>query len=167
MSLRKPELGLWILGIFVILVYSCKESTPESSFDQLQAKILTPSCAISGCHASKSDATFLQHELILEKSVAFSNLLNIGSKNVNAKADGLLRVSPGEPEQSLLLHKLHVYDHHVKDYGNPMPLGLKKLTLGQLEFIEQWITAGAPRIGIVADAKLRMMAQRKPKILSH
>ena len=142
------------VGSMMILVNSCKENIPESSFDQLQSKILTPSCAISGCHASKNDATFPQHELILEKSVAYTNLVGISSKNANAKADGLLRIKPGAPEESLFLHKLHLYDHHSKDYGNPMPLGLAKLSLGQLDFIEQWITAGAPQKGIVADVAL-------------
>ncbi|HRI78630.1 MAG TPA: hypothetical protein PLR06_03765 [Cyclobacteriaceae bacterium] len=155
MSLRKSVAGLILTGMLIIVVCSCKENgTPESTFDQLQSKILTPSCAISGCHASKNDVTFSQHELILEKNVAYANLVNIRPKNTNAQADGLLRVKPGEPEKSLFIHKLHLYDHHMQDYGNPMPLGLTKLSMGQLEFIEQWINAGAPKTGIVADASL-------------
>lgn len=142
-------------GILIVFFYSCADhGLPDSSFDLLQNKILTPSCATSGCHASKNDATFSQHELVLEKSVAFSNLVNVKSKNTKAQADGLLRVKPSQPEGSLFLHKLYLFDHHASDYGNPMPLGLKKLSLGQLEFIEQWISAGAPRTGIVADASL-------------
>ena len=161
MSLKYSGLGMFCVGCLMILGNSCKESVPESSFDQLQTKILTPSCAITGCHASKNDATFSQHELILEKNVAFANLVNINPKNANALTDGLLRVKPGEPEESLFLHKLHLYDHHTKDYGNPMPLGLTKLSSGQLEFIEQWITAGAPNTGIVADVAL--LADQTPQ----
>ena len=143
--------------VLAVLLYSCKDnqSPPESSFDLLQTKILTPSCATTACHASKNDATFVQHELVLEKSVAFANLVNIKSKNANAQADGLLRVKPFDAEASLFLDKLQLYDHHQRsDYGNPMPLGLTKLSVGQIEFIEQWIAAGAPRTGIVADATL-------------
>ncbi len=143
--------------VLAVVLYSCKDnqSPPESSFDILQTRILTPSCATTGCHASKNDGTFAQHELVLEKSVAFANLVNVKSKNANAQSDGLLRVKPFDAEASLFLHKLHLYDrHHTRDYGNPMPLGLKKLSIGQLEFIEQWVIAGAPRTGIVADAAL-------------
>ena len=72
--------------ILMVFLHACKEheSLPDSSFDLLQTKILTPSCATSGCHASKNDATYLQHELVLEKSVAFANLINVKSKNANA-----------------------------------------------------------------------------------
>jgi hypothetical protein len=35
-----------------------------------------------------------------------------------------------------------------------MPLGYKPLTVGQLEFIKEWINAGAPDTGVVADARL-------------
>ena len=147
---------LTLSGMGIIFFYSCKEHEriPDSSFDILQTKILTPACATSGCHASKGDATFSQHALVLEKSVAFDNLINVPSKNANANKDGLLRIKPNEPEESLFLHKLHLFDHHTSDYGNPMQLGLAKLTIGQIEFIEQWITAGAPRTGVVADATL-------------
>ncbi len=143
--------------ILMVFLYACKEheSLPDSSFDLLQTKILTPSCATTGCHASKSDATYLQHELVLEKSVAFANLINVKSKNANAQADNLVRVKPFDAEASLFLRKLHLFDlRHTSDYGNPMPLGLTKLTVGQVEFIEQWIIAGAPRTGTVADASL-------------
>lgn len=148
-------IGLVIGGI-VFSVYSCKEQqeTPSSTFDLLQTKLLTPSCAISGCHASTNDGTFLQHGLVLEKSVAYANLINVLPKNSTALADNLLLVKPFDSEKSLFLHKLHLYDNHTNEYGNPMPLGLKKLTVGQVEFIEQWIVAGAPVTGSVADASL-------------
>ncbi len=142
-------------------VWSCQENQTQNgaesleSFDLIQSRILTPSCAIPTCHASGGDATFAQHELILEKSVAYNNLVGVTATNPNALAAGLLRVTPSDAEASLLIHKLHIAnDHHGGDFGNPMPLGLEKLSKGQLEFIEQWIAAGAPRTGIVADATL-------------
>ncbi|MFM9076137.1 MAG: hypothetical protein ACKORJ_11320, partial [Bacteroidota bacterium] len=111
--------------------------------------------AIPSCHASGKDATFMQHQLILSKGKSYDQLVNAGSFNAAAKADGLMRVKPGDADNSLLVHKLHRNaGHHGGDYGNPMPLGLDKLTLGQLEFIEEWIKAGAPRTGEVADPKL-------------
>ena len=149
-----------LLSVAAGLSWSCQENKTETqpenlgSFDLIQSKILTPTCAITGCHAAESDGTFVEHELVLEKSVAYKNLVNVNSRNQNALADGLLRVKPFEPEESLFFHKLHIADHHSSDYGNPMPLGLQKLSVGQVEFIEQWITAGAPLTGHVADAAL-------------
>lgn len=153
---RSKLLFAVILGGFLPCIHACKEQpqNPSSSFELLQARILTPSCATAGCHASTSDGTFFQHGLVLEKSVAYSSLVNTLPRNANALEDTMLLVKPFDPEKSLFLHKLHLYDEHQHDYGNPMPLGLKKLTVGQVEFIEQWIAAGAPVTGNVADAVL-------------
>ena len=148
-----------LAGIAAILSFSISCETEEvadtSTYGLIQSRILTPSCAIPSCHASGKDATFVQHQLILAKGSAYDQLVNVVSFNTAAKTDGLKRVKPGDAENSFLVHKLHRDgSHHAGAYGNPMPLGLDKLTLGQLEFIEEWINAGAPRTGEVADAKL-------------
>lgn len=96
---------------------------------------------------------FLQHGLVLEKSVAFNNLVNVIPKNQNARNDGMLLVKPFSSDLSLLFHKIHSNSdaHHNSDYGLPMPLGLELLSQGQVEFIRRWIEAGAPREGTVVD----------------
>lgn len=140
-----------------IFIYSCNQQADvdNSTFGLIQSKILTPSCAISGCHASEADNTFVQHHLVLEKSVSYANLVNAAPANANALADNFLRVKPSNLEESLLFHKLHSEsDHHAQDYGNPMPLGLPAISEGQLEFVRLWIEAGAPQKGSVADAAL-------------
>ncbi len=138
--------------------YSCDpkaEEVDDSTFGLLQSKILTPSCAISGCHASEADNTFIQHQLVLEQKVSYANLVGVDPVNVNALVDQLLRVKPFHSDESLLFHKLHIAsDHHATDYGNPMPLGLPLLSEGQIEFVRRWIEAGAPETGTVADASL-------------
>lgn len=141
--------------IFVVIVLSCKnEEANLSSFDLIQNQIFNTNCAIPACHQSKNDASFTQHGLILEKSVAWENLVNRAPKNLNAIQDELLLVKPNHPDKSLLLHKVHLADHHESDYGNLMPLGLNALSEGQVEFIRQWIEAGAPQKGSVADEQL-------------
>ncbi|GAB3492751.1 hypothetical protein GCM10027341_07210 [Spirosoma knui] len=127
-----------------------------ASFDLIQQRILTPSCATSGCHASEKDADFLQHGLVLAAGVAYQNLVEAEPKNSAAKADGLKRVKPFASLESLLYHKLSVAQNHHsgKQYGNPMPLGGNPLSDGQVEFVRRWIEAGAPKTGRVADAKL-------------
>lgn len=155
-------LGVVVSAILLNTV-SCKKeetSTPSptetSSFDLIQQKILTPSCATSGCHASEKDASFAQHGLVLAEGVAYQNLVGVDPKNADAKADGLKRVKAYASLESLLYHKLNVAaSHHSgKLYGNPMPLGGALLPDGQVQFIWRWIEAGAPRVGSVVDASL-------------
>ena len=45
---------------------------------------------------------------------------------------------------------MHFYSEHPQ-YGEIMPLGGPFLTNGELDFIEDWIWAGSPETGIVAD----------------
>ncbi len=152
-----PQARIAILfSALLIVAGSCdkNEAVLSSSFELIQSRVFNPSCALSSCHASGADATFNEHHLVLADGVSYKNLVGVDPHNANALADGLLRVRPNDGETSLLLHKLHIEDHHSSDYGNPMPLGLQKLSVGQVEFIKQWIEAGAPKTGIVADPAL-------------
>jgi hypothetical protein len=157
------------LIITAVVSQSCKKTeadpvTPATtgvdnttaSFVLLQRRILTPTCATSGCHASDKDASFSQHGLVLAEGVAYQNLFNVKPKNAAALDDALLRIKPFASLQSLLYHKLSTdASHHSgKSYGNPMPLGSSPLSVGQIEFVRRWIEAGAPKDGVVADAAL-------------
>lgn len=156
---------LFSIGIALLSVNACqpKEGTTDtpvptekSSFTLMQERILTPSCATAGCHASDKDPSFAQHGLVLAADVAYKNLVNAAPKNTLALADGLLRVKPFASVQSLLFHKFNAdpVHHGGKVYGNLMPLGKDPLSVGQVEFVRRWIEAGAPKDGTVADAKL-------------
>ncbi|MBC7922468.1 MAG: hypothetical protein H7Z75_15415 [Ferruginibacter sp.] len=151
------------VGLLISLV-GCRSNESEpvnpaetASFDLLQDRMLTTSCATPGCHASESDATFKQHGLVLTKGSAYPNLVHVLSRNPSALADGLRRVQPYQSESSLLYHKLapDASTHHGgKNYGSPMPLGGQPLPAGQIEFVRRWIEAGAPATGSVVDATL-------------
>ena len=127
-----------------------------NSFDLLQDKLLTPSCATSGCHLSVQDASYPQHGLVLAKGLAYGNLIGTSPKNSVAVANKLQRVKKFSSAESLLFHKLNWdLSHHVSaNYGAPMPLGGKAVSKGQLDFVQKWIEAGAPDKGEVVDAKL-------------
>ncbi|MBD1208561.1 MAG: hypothetical protein H9535_09030 [Ignavibacteria bacterium] len=143
-------LGAWILASCNI---SGTNDLPEagSSFALLQEKVLTPNCATSGCHDSRNATGGLD----LSPAVAYQNLVGVAPTNQNAKADKLLRVKAGDPYKSFLYNKLDSANIHASDgYGSPMPLGSRAVTAGQLDFIKFWISAGAPKNGTVADAKL-------------
>ncbi|QKZ12607.1 hypothetical protein [Spirosoma sp. KUDC1026] len=133
-----------------------EEPAAVATFELIQQKILTPSCATSGCHASEKDGSFAQHGLVLADGLAYQNLVGVDPKNSDAKTDGLKRVKAFAAYESLLYHKLSVMaSHHTgRQYGNPMPLGSEPLSDGQAEFIRRWIEAGAPKTGAVADATL-------------
>ena len=122
-----------------------------SSFAQIQTTILTPTCATVGCHAGAVPAG----GLALTPDVAYASLVGVTPSNATAAADGLRRVMVGKPDSSLLYHKL-VFPpgHHAHDYGNPMPAGTAGVSVGQLEFIRQWIAAGAPKGDVVASTAL-------------
>lgn len=142
------------------LMNSCSKQenidSAQSSFDLIQDRIFTKSCAVPGCHFSENDGSFAQHGLILAKGKAYSNLFEIDPKNSEARKDGLKLVKAFNSQQSLLFHKLNTDNSHHsgKNYGSTMPLGNEPLFQGQIEFIRRWIEAGAPDKGVVADAKL-------------
>ena len=161
MKISRLLFGIFNATALLIGMNACQKeketapvSTAKNSFDLIQERILTPTCATSGCHASEQDGAFRQHGLVLAANVAYDNLVNKDPKNANALADKMKRVVPFYSLSSLFYHKLN-WDggnhHGNKDYGLPMPLGGKALFKGQLEFVRRWIEAGAPRTGSVAD----------------
>jgi hypothetical protein len=171
MQNRFLKIATLFLGAFVIISACTKQSIDSqnptvSSFSLMQDKIITPTCATSGCHASTSDKSFVQHGLVLEKSVAYENLFGVTPVNLLSKADGHLRVKAFKSLESLFYHKLtwDATHHGGKQYGLPMPLGSTALTVGQIEFVRRWIEAGAPKTGEVADAKL--LDDKTPSVAS-
>ncbi len=132
------------------------QTTASSSFDLMQDRLLTPSCATSGCHLSNKDASFAQHGLVLAKGSSYTNLVGVASVNSVAFKNSVPRVRKFASGESLLYHKLNwdLGHHGLSNYGAPMPLGGKPLSKGQISFVQRWIDAGAPLTGEVADAKL-------------
>jgi Copper type II ascorbate-dependent monooxygenase, C-terminal domain len=164
---KKYFLYIFFVFCFAIVLSNCTKKTvdeilPEtnevkvsSSFDLIQDKIFTPSCATAGCHASEADNSFKEHGLVLAKGKSFKNLLGISPKNKNAITDNLKLVTAFKSAESLLFHKLNWNtEHHGKSYGNPMPLGGKSLFYGPIEYVRRWIDAGAPEKGVVVDETL-------------
>lgn len=135
--------------------------TPVATFATLQRSVLNQSCAVSGCHVSATASS--SGNLVLAPDVAYENLVNATPTNLAAQQDGLKRVTPGSSDRSLLFQKLvlSLAAAH-SEYGNTMPVGAAALTQGQVDFVKQWIEAGAPRTGTVADAALLANATAQP-----
>jgi len=158
--MKHLETGIILMAMTIVSfsMESCTKNTNQAlaggnsaknTWSIIQDKILTPSCATTGCHASTSDANYVQHNLLLTSANAYDNLINIISKNAAAKTAGLVRVKPGDYISSLLYQKIDCQT--TSQYGALMPLGGTNLTLGQIEFIKQWIIKGAPKTGTVVD----------------
>lgn len=123
-----------------------------ATFSLLQAEVFDGQCVL--CHvAGSSHAT--ESGLVLEAGVAYENLVGAQPRNPGARAAGFVLVDPGEPDRSLLLHKLR-WDlpPDQPSYGAPMPFGMDPLSVGQVAFVREWIAAGAPREGSVANPDL-------------
>ena len=113
------------------------------------------------CHVSGSSFAE-QSGLILTDDVAYEELIDVTPNNIHAAEDGLKLVGTngiGSLYNSFLWEKINApnYEHFYEDhpeYGSVMPLGLDFLTNGELEFIRQWIIAGAPEEGVVASESL-------------
>ena len=137
----------------------------DSTWDVIQAIILDKNCV--ECHvAGASFAT--QSDLVLTSNVAYSQLVNRVPNNAAARADGLALVGTeglASVGKSFLWEKINAPSqaHYLDDhpgYGALMPLGKPPLTNGELEYVLQWILAGAPATGDVADQSLLNNTER-------
>jgi hypothetical protein len=158
MPLFRTRFSFWL--VFFGSILACSEEKEEAStFRIVQKRIFETSCT-EGCHTAGTSFAS-QSGLILDGKQVFDQLVNADPKNTAAKADGLKRVSntggTAALEASFLWKKIdtgHDHDDEHPDYGALMPLGKPVLTNGELEFIRQWIVAGAPENGIVANETL-------------
>ncbi len=106
----------------------------EATLAAVQQQIFSPSCAITTCH----NAASASGDLALTPDLAEAELINV-APDVAAAADaGLLRVTPGDPDQSLLYRKLV---GPRPEWGSRMPLNGACLPPEQLDLVRRWILA--------------------------
>jgi len=75
----------------------------------------------------------------LYPSAAYQSLVQVPSAS-----SPLLRVAPGSPQDSYLLHKLQGTHLEVNGEGVQMPFGQPPLNDQTLQLIRRWIEQGAP-----------------------
>ena len=63
--------------------------------------------------------------------------------NVPANEAALIRILPGKPDSSYLVHKIQGTQAAVGGFGGQMPLGKSPLSQGDIDKIRAWIQAGA------------------------
>ena len=140
-----------LLFILSIAAAGCDESlstiagpTPNltPTFSSIQRDIFEaadssgrPSC--SSCHNPNGGA-FRQVGLDLSTAGSYDSIVGVASR----QKPGLMRVAPGDAENSYLLHKL---EGRTDIIGGQMPNRGPFLSDGQLAIIRRWIELGARR----------------------
>jgi hypothetical protein len=78
---------------------------------------------------------------------AYAVLVGVPAAGEDCAPSGLMRIAPGDPEMSLLYLKVRAKrEATAAPCGDPMPQGERPpITEAELEAIEGWILAGAPR----------------------
>lgn len=106
-------------------------TTPlAADFTSIQQNIFTPVCTV--CHSGASAPLGLR----LDATNSYAALVGVSS----VQASATLRVNPGNPANSYLIAKLE----GTAAVGGQMPLGGPALSQASIEFVKQWIAAGAP-----------------------
>jgi hypothetical protein len=116
----------------------------EPTFSSIQREIFDSTdasgrAACTQCHTTAGGRSLVMVAgLNLMSGAAYSNLVNVAS----SRKPGAVRVIPGDPGNSYLLHKLEGRSDIV---GERMPRTSGPfLTPGQIEVIRRWISIGAP-----------------------
>ena len=100
-----------------------------ATLESIQSNVFDPSCIV--CHAGANAPQGLR----LDALNSFTNLVGIRSRENGS----VLRVAPGEPNNSYLVRKLE----GTASVGEQMPLGGPPIPQPTIDFVRQWITDGA------------------------
>jgi hypothetical protein len=166
-----PEISL-TTGKPISACTSVNGTSIASTFQQIQEHIFDRKCSTQAmCHQSSSDG--FSHDLCLDSSCggAYAGLCGSGPNcvpppntpvSVDAASDGLKRVDPGNPANSLLVHKINggalldspnfgpgAYGFRMPYNSPPEGFTRPKLSANEIQLITDWITAGAPQNGFV------------------
>jgi len=114
----------------------------SADFESLQENIFTPICSV--CHVGGSAPQGLR----LDAANSYNLLVGVPSTEVPS----ILRVKPGDPDNSYIIQKL---EGHAA-VGKQMPFGCPTtqpcLPTSTIAFVRQWITNGAPPASTAAAA---------------
>jgi hypothetical protein len=136
--MKKTKYLLPVIIILITTYWGCSKENPTepppsttvlSKLSDIQAKVFTQSCALSGCHGSTNN----QANLLLTDGNSFSNLVNVQSLFFPQ----FERVVPDSSSKSLLIKIL-------KGEVSPrMPLNRDPLSAVVIDSIAKWINNGA------------------------
>lgn len=116
----------------------------KAVFSEIQATVLTPSCATSGCHQGAGAPQGLR----LDAVNSYGLLVNRPSSEDPA----VLRVAAHDPDASYLIQKLE----GTASVGAQMPLSGNPLEQSAIDVVRQWITEGAIDDRASSDSPVRV-----------
>jgi hypothetical protein len=111
-----------------------------ADLQSIQDNVFTPIC--SKCHIGAGAPEGLQ----LDAAHSYNLLVGVPS----VEQPTLLRVKPGDPDDSYMVHKIEGLSGIT---GGQMPLGETPLPQATIDAIRQWITNGAPNAPAAAAAQ--------------
>lgn len=112
--------------------------TYAPTFYAVYFEVLRPSCGVLFCHLAPGYFAVSTPEL------AYQTLVNAPATSDTCRSTGLMRIAPGQPDQSLLYLKIT-----NPPCGKQMPLSFGvsvPLDPREVEQIRQWILRGAPEV---------------------
>ena len=123
------------VGSSQLLTVSVANAAAVTTLTDVQQTVFTPRCA--ECHdGSQPPGGVLPGAMDLRPGHSFASLVNVASQEQPA----LMRVKPGEPESSYVIHKL---DGSPGIAGARMPFGGPFLDVPTIDRIRAWISSGA------------------------
>jgi len=121
-----------------------------ADFQSIQDNVFTPICSV--CHIGASAPEGLQ----LDAAHSYNLLVGVPSN----EQPNLLRVKPGDPGDSYMVHKIEGLPGID---GGQMPLGETPLPQATIDAIRQWITNGAPNAPASAAARVFAVQATAPQ----
>ena len=116
----------------------------SANFSDIQASVFTPNCATTGCHFGAGAPLGLR----LDAFSSYALLVGVAS----SQESSVLRVAPGNPDQSYLIQKLQ----GSASSGQQMPLNAPSLPQATIDVIRQWISDGAIDDRLPANGPIRL-----------
>lgn len=132
------------VGLFLLASVACAgdgtgldqdDGGDEVTLSRDVQPIFTGNCAFSGCHAGSNP----EQGMNLGASRAFGSVVNVAARELPS----MNRVTPNQPDNSYLVHKVQDTHMDAGGSGNRMPLGRSPLSQSDIDLIRAWIQAGA------------------------
>jgi len=132
------------IGLFLLASVACAgdgtgldgdDGGGEVTLSQDVQPIFTGNCAFTGCHAGSSP----EEGMSLGEGQTFSNVVNVAARQLLT----MNRVTPNQPDNSYLVHKVQGTHLAAGGSGSQMPLDRSPLSQSDIDLIRAWIQAGA------------------------
>lgn len=112
----------------------------EPLWSDIHARLIAPRCASDPCHGTSAAGGLA----FGDESESLAALFGVSAGGSACGGGGGLLVAPGDPDASLLIHKLEGQDEIGDDVcGSVMPTGGSQVSPASIAAIRMWIADGA------------------------